>query len=132
MKKLLTTIILFLFSVAASGQDEHVYLCISEKRAQVLRPSALDSNESFSSASGNSEERFIINDEGLSFFGSNFPMLDFCSFHENGTVTCESVLGFGGWFQKMYNNLFTFTRPISNNGFTLEGIESYVGQCSKI
>ena len=115
---------------SASYGQKPSYLCIAEREGVTMRPYNKESNNSFESYGQASEQRFIINSEGLSLFGQNFLSLDFCFTADNGTVTCENTRGFAGWFQKMPNNLFEFVRMMGNDTHT--GFTTYVGECSRI
>ena len=129
MTRLLLTAAVTFSCASAFGQGTS-YLCIAERFAAAMRPFTLESSSTFSSWGNESEQKFILNNQGLSEFGSNFPVLDFCFTANNGTITCESTSGFSGWFQKSPSNLFELVQVASSDSQV--GLLTHVGRCSKI
>ena len=117
--RLIMTCSLLLPNISLS--QENSYLCISKRFAVIGRPVSSTDIQQFYSYGRESEQSFIINRDGLSLFGWQTPILDFCYHHESGNVTCEARSGFGGWFNKTPSNLFTLVRLSSNHDFTSTG-----------
>ena len=120
--------LLTILSMIAMPALADTYLCVGEKTAWV----SSKQGTVLQSDSGTNSDKWIVSEEGLKQFGTEFVILNDCTSDEGRPTWCERTgEGEFGSFSMNYHNLFTLFSFTINAEYTV--IDFIVkGKCSKL